>query len=45
MPFASNQSASSGGPVLVFVDVDNTLVKGATLFMFGIEAWKSGYIK
>jgi len=31
--------------VLVFVDVDNTLVKGATLFMFGIEAWKSGYIK
>lgn len=31
--------------VLVFVDVDNTLVKGATIYMFAIEAWKSGFIK
>jgi HAD superfamily hydrolase (TIGR01490 family) len=30
---------------MVFVDVDNTLVKGATIYMFGIEAWKSGFIK
>jgi len=29
----------------VFVDVDNTLVKGATIYMFGIEAWRSGFIK
>ena len=30
---------------MVFVDVDNTLVKGATIYMFGVEAWKSGFIK
>jgi HAD superfamily hydrolase (TIGR01490 family) len=30
---------------LVFVDVDNTLVKGASIYMFAIEAWKSGFIK
>lgn len=32
-------------PVLVFVDVDNTLVRGATIYMFAIEAWKSGLIR
>lgn len=32
-------------PVMVFVDVDNTLVRGATIYMFGIEAWKSGLIR
>ena len=31
--------------VLVFVDVDNTLVRGATIYMFGLEAWKSGFIR
>lgn len=31
--------------MLVFVDVDNTLVRGATVYMFGIEAWKSGLIR
>lgn len=31
--------------MVVFVDVDNTLVQGATVFMFGIEAWKSGFIR
>ena len=31
--------------VMVFVDVDNTLVKGATIYMFGIEAWRSGFIR
>lgn len=31
--------------MLVFVDVDNTLVQGATVYMFGIEAWKSGFIR
>ena len=36
---------STETPVLVFVDVDNTLIRGATIFMFAIEAWKSGYIK
>ena len=39
------QSSTGSTPVLVFVDVDNTLVKGATIYMFGIEAWKSGFIK
>ena len=39
-----NSSAGSAG-VLVFVDVDNTLVKGASIYMFAIEAWKSGFIK
>jgi len=41
----SQKSAKPDSPTLVFVDVDNTLVKGATIFMFAIEAWKSGYIK
>lgn len=39
-----NSSAGSAR-VLVFVDVDNTLVKGASIYMFAIEAWKSGFIK
>jgi len=39
-----NSSAKSAR-VLVFVDVDNTLVKGASIYMFAIEAWKSGFIK
>ena len=39
------KSSTGSTPVLVFVDVDNTLVKGATIYMFGIEAWKSGFIK
>jgi HAD superfamily hydrolase (TIGR01490 family) len=32
-------------PVIVFVDVDNTLVKGASIYMFGVEAWRSGFIR
>jgi len=39
-----NSSAKSAR-VLVFVDVDNTLVNGASIYMFAIEAWKSGFIK
>ena len=39
------KSSTGSPPVMVFVDVDNTLVKGATIYMFGIEAWKSGFIK
>jgi HAD superfamily hydrolase (TIGR01490 family) len=39
------KSSAGSSPVMVFVDVDNTLVKGATIYMFGIEAWKSGLIK
>ena len=38
-------SSSGSARVLVFVDVDNTLVKGASIYMFAIEAWKSGFIK
>lgn len=29
----------------MFVDVDNTLVSGASIYMFAIEAWKSGFIR
>jgi HAD superfamily hydrolase (TIGR01490 family) len=36
---------AEGSTVLVFVDVDNTLVQGATVYMFGVEAWKSGFIR
>ena len=39
------KSHPDSAPVMVFVDVDNTLVKGATIYMFGVEAWKSGLIK
>lgn len=42
---ASKKSPEKKGPILVFVDVDNTLVKGATIYMFAIEAWRSGLIK
>lgn len=41
----SKSKKSSGSPVVVFVDVDNTLVKGASIYMFAIEAWKSGFIR
>lgn len=41
----SRKSPTGSPPVIVFVDVDNTLVRGATIYMFGIEAWKSGLIK
>jgi len=43
-PKKSAKPAASS-PVLVFVDVDNTLVKGASIYMFAIEAWRSGFIK
>lgn len=39
-----NRSSPSAS-VHVFVDVDNTLVSGASIYMFGIEAWKSGLIR
>jgi HAD superfamily hydrolase (TIGR01490 family) len=42
---ASPDNPTSPTPVLVFVDVDNTLVRGASVYMFAIEAWKSGFIK
>jgi HAD superfamily hydrolase (TIGR01490 family) len=45
MPPENKLPQSAESPVLVFADVDNTLVKGATIFMFAMEAWKSGYIK
>jgi len=41
----SKSKKSAGSPVVVFVDVDNTLVRGASIYMFGIEAWKSGFIR
>lgn len=41
----SKSNKSSGSPTVVFVDVDNTLVRGASIYMFGIEAWKSGFIR
>jgi HAD superfamily hydrolase (TIGR01490 family) len=41
----SESTKQTGSPVMVFVDVDNTLVRGATVYMFAIEAWRSGYIR
>ena len=41
----SKSKKSSGSPIVVFVDVDNTLVRGASIYMFGLEAWKSGFIR
>jgi HAD superfamily hydrolase (TIGR01490 family) len=41
----SKSKKSAGSPVVVFVDVDNTLVRGASIYMFAIEAWKSGFIR
>lgn len=44
-PSQSKSSSSHKPPVMVFVDVDNTLVKGASIYMFAVEAWRSGFIK
>lgn len=44
-PSLSKSSSSHEPPVMVFVDVDNTLVKGASVYMFGVEAWRSGFIR
>lgn len=32
-------------PVMVFADIDNTLIHGASIYLFGMEAWRSGFIK
>ena len=32
-------------PVMVFADIDNTLIHGASVYLFGMEAWRSGFIK
>jgi HAD superfamily hydrolase (TIGR01490 family) len=46
MTTRSSPSQNTGSsPVLVFVDVDNTLIQGASIYMFGVEAWKSGFIR
>lgn len=29
---------------LVFVDIDNTLIPGATVFLFALEAWRQGFL-
>ena len=44
-PSKNSTGPSVPTPVIAFVDVDNTLVKGASIYMFAIEAWKSGFIK
>ena len=41
----SSPHEASGPEIHVFVDVDNTLVSGASIYMFAIEAWKSGFIR
>lgn len=38
-------SAGNPGLVMVFADIDNTLVHGASVYLFGMEAWRSGFIK
>jgi HAD superfamily hydrolase (TIGR01490 family) len=43
--FDTKPASAPKSPVLVFVDVDNTLVRGASIYMFALEAWKSGLIR
>ena len=38
-------TSPENSPVMVFVDVDNTLIRGASVYLFGLEAWKSGFIR
>lgn len=40
---ASEQSPSDR-PIVAFFDVDNTLMRGTSLFHLGIEAWRKGVI-
>jgi len=40
----SKKSEGESSPTLVFVDIDNTLLPGAVVFLFAIEAWRNGLI-
>jgi HAD superfamily hydrolase (TIGR01490 family) len=43
-----NKSSGLGGavsPRLVFVDIDNTLLPGAVVFLFAVEAWRNGLLR
>jgi HAD superfamily hydrolase (TIGR01490 family) len=44
-PSSPKPPSTKPSPVIAFVDVDNTLVKGASIYMFGVEAWRSGFIR
>lgn len=39
-----DEHAPDSAPVLAFFDVDNTLVRGATVYHLGKAAWKRGYL-
>lgn len=42
---ASNDDAGGGGPVIAFFDVDNTLMRGASVYHVGGGAYRRGYVK
>jgi HAD superfamily hydrolase (TIGR01490 family) len=45
---AGDKSKSSGSTTpaaLVFVDIDNTLLPGAVVFLFAVEAWRNGLLR
>ena len=41
----SKRSGSKPPAALVFVDIDNTLLPGAVVFLFAIEAWRNGLLR
>lgn len=40
----SNGESSASSGDLVFVDIDNTLLPGAVVFLFAVEAWRQGFL-
>lgn len=41
---APDDATASDRPIVAFFDVDNTLMRGTSLFHLGLEAWRAGVI-
>lgn len=40
----TSDSTQRSTATLVFCDIDNTLVRGAVVFLFAVEAWRQGFL-
>jgi HAD superfamily hydrolase (TIGR01490 family) len=44
MVAGKSDTAQRSTATLVFCDIDNTLIRGAVVFLFAIEAWRQGFL-
>lgn len=44
MPTVDSPSASTSAATIAFFDIDNTLMRGASIFHLGKRAWRRGYL-